>query len=378
MKLFILLTVIKLLTIVYAKSLSNDNGIFEVTYPGIGHFTLLDFWDPLHRPVVLLPQSPDHIATKFLLYTRQNQDSPQTIKQGDQQAIKSSHFDGKKQTKFIIHGFFDNQIVGQWMRDLKTEFLKSSDCNVFLVDWSGGNGMPYVQATANTKVVGPVLALFIEDIKAAVDINLNDVQILGHSLGAHIAGYAGQRLNGKVGRITGMDPAGPYYEGLANKDAKLDSTDALFVDAIHSDGRHLETLPDVGFGMMETSGHLDFYPNGGHNQPGCENEKWTTIATDGLFEGVRRFSSCNHQRAVDFYKATINAAPTTGIGHQCTDFDAFKAGKCVDCGSDGVKCAQIGVNAVISEKYEKQTVGTKYFLKTTNKYHVMYNLNNLF
>lgn len=36
---------------------------------------------------------------------------------------------------------------------------------------------------------------------------------------------------------------------------------AQFVDAIHTDARHL--IPDIGFGMYETSGHLDFYPNGG-------------------------------------------------------------------------------------------------------------------
>lgn len=56
----------------------------------------------------------------------------------------------------------------------------------------------------------------IEQTVAGLD--LSQVHILGHSLGSHVAGYAGEKLNGQVGRITGMDPAGSFlnylYEGI--------------------------------------------------------------------------------------------------------------------------------------------------------------------
>ncbi|GFR28891.1 hypothetical protein TNCT_542861, partial [Trichonephila clavata] len=47
-----------------------------------------------------------------------------------------------------------------------------------------------------------------------------------------IAGYAGERLP-NLGRITGLDPAGPYFRNVANN-VKLDTSDATFVDVIHS------------------------------------------------------------------------------------------------------------------------------------------------
>ena len=117
----------------------------EVTYPGIGHFTTKDFWDPLYRPIVFLPQSPQKINTRFLLHTRKNLNSAQYLVVGDHQSMKSSFFDGKKPTKFIVHGFIDNQLFGEWMRHMKDEFLMADDYNVVLVDWSHGNFFPYGQ-----------------------------------------------------------------------------------------------------------------------------------------------------------------------------------------------------------------------------------------
>ena len=113
--------------------------------------------------------------------------------------------------------------------------------------------------------------------------------MIGFSLGAHVAGFAGNQLK-NLSRITGnktnqklreiinlpflrftfflgLDPAGPLFEGY-DPTVRLDKSDADYVDIIHSNG---ESLIVGGFGAWEPLGHVDFYPNGGRAQRGCQH-----------------------------------------------------------------------------------------------------------
>ncbi|XP_008479096.1 lipase member H-like [Diaphorina citri] len=65
----------------------------------------------------------------------------------------------------------------------------------------------------------------------------------------------------------GLDPAGPLFESQDPR-SRLDSSDAQFVDVIHSNG---ENLILGGLGSWQPLGHVDFYPNGGRMQKGCTN-----------------------------------------------------------------------------------------------------------
>ena len=69
--------------------------------------------------------------------------------------------------------------------------------------------------------------------------------------------------------ITGMDAAGPSFAGR-DASARLDPTDATAVDAIHTD---MGSLFALDWGITETVGHIDFYPNYGIDQPGCKGKK---------------------------------------------------------------------------------------------------------
>ena len=67
------------------------------------------------------------------------------------------------------------------------------------VDWSPGSALPnYVKAAANTRLVGRQLAKLVRSLK----VPLENVHLIGFSLGAHVAGFAGAEL-GNVSRITG-------------------------------------------------------------------------------------------------------------------------------------------------------------------------------
>ena len=85
---------------------------------------------------------------------------------------------------------------------LQTADLFAQVPNVIEVNWEKGAKFPnYFQAVANTRVVGAQIATLIKTL----GVDVGRVHLIGHSLGAHVAGYAGEKFqsNGKIGRITG-------------------------------------------------------------------------------------------------------------------------------------------------------------------------------
>ena len=59
---------------------------------------------------------------------------------------------------------------------------------------------------------------------------------------------------------SGLDPASVLFT-RDNPELRLNPTDAHFVDVIHTETEVLGVPTEIG--------HVDFYPNGGRNQPGC-------------------------------------------------------------------------------------------------------------
>jgi len=240
---------------------------------------------------------------------------------------------------------------------MKNEFLLQGDYNVILVDWGSGSLNLYGQATANTRVVGAMVAQLIQFIQNTTDAAPEDMHIIGHSLGAHVAGYAGERLT-HLGRITGLDPAEPYFQNTEAR-VRLDPTDALFVDVIHTDGAAFYSTKH-GLGMSQACGHVDYFPNGGHDQPGCEDGIVSHVFNEGLVTGPREWVACNHLRAYHLFTESINAV-CPFEGYMCDSEDAFKNGSCVPC-EDG-RCGFMGLHADLAKPARGQT-HLKYYLTT--------------
>jgi len=80
---------------------------------------------------------------------------------------------------------------------------------VVLVDWSHGAGFPYPQAAGNTRLVGAQVAELIRFLISSSSGSPDLAElfyIVGFSLGAQAAGYAGNYLKDvgiNLGRITG-------------------------------------------------------------------------------------------------------------------------------------------------------------------------------
>ncbi|XP_070562958.1 pancreatic lipase-related protein 2-like [Ptychodera flava] len=334
----------------------------SVCYDELGCFTTdPPFYDLPYRPLTYLPEDPSEIDTTFTLYTNSNPTTGHVISAYDKTTVESSPFDPSGPTIVIAHGYLEYGDT-TWMHHTKLEFLKKKDCNVVLTNWRKGAVAGYTVSTANTQVVGAEIALLLTKMQEWASLKLADVHLIGFSLGAHIAGYAGERLN-KVGRITGLDPAEPYFKDT-HPIVRLDTRDATFVDIIHTDA---ESLASFGFGMREPIGHVDFFPNGGHIQPGCDQDVVDRVDfDDGLYEGGKYFVACNHFRATEFFNISINFDPVWLKGVPCADEDTFNAGDCLECGWR-YGCNYMGYHSTLNKPSSGVELVT-YFLDTRPDY----------
>ncbi|XP_042545378.1 pancreatic triacylglycerol lipase [Dipodomys spectabilis] len=332
----------------------------EVCYDRLGCFTDDAPWAGIvERPLKILPWSPADINTRFLLYTNENQNNYQRVT-ADTSSIRSSNFNTNRKTRFIIHGFIDKG-EENWLSDMCKNMFKVESVNCICVDWKGGSRTGYTQASQNTRVVGAEIAYFVDVLKNELGYSPSNVHLIGHSLGSHIAGEAGRRTNGAIGRITGLDPAEPCFEG-APELIRLDPSDAQFVDVIHTDAAPI--VPNLGFGMSQPSGHLDFFPNGGVEMPGCQKNILSQIVDiDGIWEGTRDFAACNHLRSYKYYADSI-LNPTGFAGFSCSSYSVFSANKCFPCAHGG--CPQMGHYA---DRFSGKTNGVyqRFYLNTGDR-----------
>lgn len=77
--------------------------------------------------------------------------------------------------------------------------------------------------------------------------------------------------------------------------------------------------------MSEPCGHIDFYPNNGKEQPGCdltETPLPLTLIKEGIEEASRVLVACNHVRAIKLFIESINSN-CPYIAHKCNSYQNF-------------------------------------------------------
>ena len=110
----------------------------------------------------------------------------------------------------------NGQILGN--KNLTQKLLSTflGDVNFMSVDWDwkslGISNMNYWTAVKTVKLVGDHFGDFIHFLVQNTETTTDKFHLVGHSLGAHVAARAGHRLNGTLGRLTGLGKKEVFHE----------------------------------------------------------------------------------------------------------------------------------------------------------------------
>ncbi|KAL9894027.1 pancreatic triacylglycerol lipase-like [Glossina fuscipes fuscipes] len=262
----------------------------------------------------------------FYLYTRANKRKPQVISMADK-SIDASNFDAAKPTRIVIHGWIQNYLFPMNI-NIRDAWLGVGEYNIIVVNWDRAQDPNYIAAVAAVPSVGERISKFIDYLVLEKGVSLDTLHVIGHSLGAHVAGYVGKHIkSGQIFTIIGLDPAQPFFSA-DSPETRLNETDAYYVEAIHTNAGVL--------GFLKPIGKSDFYPNGGSSQPGC-------FLLDFL-GGV-----CSHNRVSDYYAEAVKMDNFLAI--RCESYEAAVGGKCGSTYSSVRMAAKTNAYVVKGEYY---------------------------
>ncbi|KAK4875939.1 hypothetical protein RN001_012361 [Aquatica leii] len=339
-------------------STRNANQTFEKytsCFGDIGCISITEEWyHQKYRPQNVKPLDRNTIKTEFNVVVKSKNSVVFDldfihIKNGSEIEKPSNN----SKIVLLIHDFTSNGLTG-WIKHVAALYLIKEQVTVVSVDWQAGAEPPFEQAISNARVVALEIIAFLKDVKKK---GIESVHIVGHGVGAHIAGYVGHSK--RVLKIIGLDPTGPYFENMPAV-VRLDPEDATWVEVIHTDAYSARSQ-----GTQSTMGHFDFYVNGADMQPLCNDvthlPKFTKLDRNSIKEGAI-LPACSHKRSFKYYIEAIHTEDCQFIGFQCKNYKEFLKGKCIDCFVErNLTCAKIGAT-----KNEFIKPGVSYFLKTAD------------
>ncbi|XP_020811676.1 phospholipase A1 [Drosophila serrata] len=237
----------------------------------------------------------------FYLYTKQNPLVGKEIAT-DRAFIEDSHFNKNHGTRFVIHGW-GGRYTDRMNTRITSAWLSKGDYNVIVVNWARAISVDYASSVLAVPGAGAKVGEMIKYLHEHHGMSLESLDVIGHSLGAHVAGYAGKTVGDqRVHTIIGLDPALPLFS-YDKPDKRLSADDAFYVESIQTNGGLKGFLKPIGNGA--------FYPNGGKKQPGCGTD------IDG---------TCSHGRSVTYYVEAVSEDNFGSI--RCHDYEAAVANEC--------------------------------------------------
>ncbi|XP_044748637.1 phospholipase A1 member A [Coccinella septempunctata] len=252
-----------------------------------------------------------HKQIQFYLYTRRTQTNPELLDTTKQESLYNSFFNRAHPTKIVVHGFGGGRNLSP-STDMREAYFHRGNYNIIIVDYGTLVREPCLkQMEWAPRFCAKCIAQLVRYLSQHPrGLKADDLHLIGYSVGAHILGlvanYVDPILDGKLGRITGLDPTIVFYMG-SNRSRDLDHTDAHFVDIIHTGAGVL--------GQWGPNGHADFYVNGGSSQPGC--------ASDTVFKTL----ACDHTKVTPYFIESI-VTKKGFYAYPCPSLFSFMVGWC--------------------------------------------------
>ncbi|KAI5637165.1 lipase domain-containing protein [Phthorimaea operculella] len=291
--------------------------------PGMNRSTTFSEATKESLNVVMIKPSSDGLLGRLI---GSQEKRCQLSKDGANCAAKFLDLKGRK-LQVLISGYMDASF-SPLVRMISSTYLARGR-NLAVVEIFPVLVRTYPVAARLTKPLGEVLGTFLAELTLKKGVSPSQIELVGGSLGAHIASFAAVKYSELTGRkparLTGLDPAGPCFRNLPpsqrfHPDA-AEKTDALHtnidgfgiadaiaqVDFYANGGKKTDALHTNidGFGIADAIAQVDFYANGGEFQPSMA----------GSFI-LPCFVVCSHVRAAPYWMLAL------------TNPDKFKAVRC--------------------------------------------------
>lgn len=137
---------------------------------------------------------------KYFIYTKQINGLQIT-----RSNISRIGLDFSKHNIFVIHGWLESHLTDM-EQTIKNAYLQRRDVNIFAVDWSSFSRRNYRTSKEYVPKVGKFVAAFIKFLERYVGLRVEQLGLVGHSLGAHLAGNVGRMLDGRPNWLMGKCP----------------------------------------------------------------------------------------------------------------------------------------------------------------------------